>query len=50
MNNQTLENNENNRGGQSKTDLESEIRSTWLGVSLTDGTPFSLISSLSVKN
>ncbi len=31
MNNQTLENNENNRGCQSKTDLESEIRSTWLG-------------------
>jgi len=32
MNNQTLENNQNNRGQTSKTDLENEIRSTWLGI------------------
>jgi hypothetical protein len=28
---QTFENNETNRGQTSKTDLENEIRSTWLG-------------------
>ena len=36
---QTFENNEINRGQTSKTDLENEIRSTWLGVSLSAGTP-----------
>jgi hypothetical protein len=31
MNNQTLNNEQNDRGQQSKKDLENELRSTWLG-------------------
>ncbi len=31
MTNQTFENDENNRGETKRTDLENEIRSTWLG-------------------
>ncbi len=30
MNNQTIKNDENNRGEKNKKDLENEIRSTWL--------------------
>lgn len=32
MTNQTFENDENNRGETKRTDLENEIRSTWLGM------------------
>lgn len=32
MNNQTLENDQNNRGETKKTNLENKIRSTWLGM------------------
>lgn len=38
MNNQTLENTQNHRGQTSKTNLENELRSSWLGVSLSAGT------------
>ncbi len=47
---QTLENNEVNRGQQNKTDLENEIRSTWLGMSPSTGTPYVVISFCSDRS
>ncbi len=40
MVNQTFENDKNNRDETKRTDLENEIRSTWLGIRPTLGTPY----------
>ena len=37
---QTFENDKNNRGQTKRKNLKNEIRSTWLGVSFSTGTPF----------
>ena len=36
---QTLQNDETNRGESNKKDLDNEIRSIWLGMSPSAGTP-----------
>lgn len=46
----TLKTNENDPNNKGRQRLEIDLRTIWLGVSLSDGTPYSLILFFSVRN